>query len=192
MYRAAAAFLVSIAMWLAPVMAADIQVLDDLPQLTASKVAKANASQIPADLDRVIVAYPAGDATFLAKGAPTAFSGPQAVVVQLKDVRITPLPNTSGFPEAFPRPGAKKLLENGRVTVWDYTWTKGVPTPMHFHSKQVVVVYFGQGTLRSTAQDGKTSDTAVHDGLVTFNPPNRVHTETLTDGTARAVIVEMN
>jgi hypothetical protein len=192
MYRTAAAFLLSSVMWFAPAMAANIQVLDDRPQFTASKVAEEDAAQISADLDRVVVTYPTGQTTFLPKGTPTAFTAPQAVVVQLKDVKIAPFPNTSGFPDAFPRPGVKKLLENGRVTVWDYTWTKGVPTPMHFHSKQVVVVYFGNGTLRSTAKDGKISDTMVHDGLVTFNAPNRIHTETLTDGTTRAVIVEMN
>lgn len=193
MYRVAA-LLLWVVIGVAPAVAADttIEPLSDLPQFTAAKVAREAAAQIPDDLDRVIIAYPSGQTTFLPKGTPTAFAGPRAVVVQLKDAKIAPFANTSGFPEAFPRPGSKKILENGRVTAWDYTWTQGVATPMHFHSKQVVVVYFGHGTLRSTGKDGKISDTMVRDGLVTFNAPNRVHTETLVDGTSRAIIVEMN
>ena len=42
----------------------------------------------------------------------------------------------------------KKLLENARVIVWDYTWTPGVATPMHFHDKDVVVYYQEDGDLQ--------------------------------------------
>ena len=56
---------------------------------------------------------------------------------------------------AFPRPGVKKLLENARVIVWDYTWTTGVATPMHFHDKDVVVFYLEDGDLQSTTPKGE-------------------------------------
>jgi hypothetical protein len=61
---------------------------------------------------------------------------------------VPPLANTSGFPNAFPRPNSRKLFENDNVVVWDYTWTTGVPTPMHFHDKDVVVVYLETGRLK--------------------------------------------
>jgi hypothetical protein len=35
---------------------------------------------------------------------------------------VPPIENKSGYPLGFPRPGSKKLLENARVIVWDYTW----------------------------------------------------------------------
>jgi hypothetical protein len=55
-----------------------------------------------------------------------------AIMIELKDVVVPPIRNTSGYPDAFPREGAKKVLDNARVVVWDYSWTPGKPTAMHF------------------------------------------------------------
>ena len=44
-----------------------------------------------------------------------------AIVVDLKDVNIRPIQNKSRYPLAFPRDGAKKVMETDRVIVWDYT-----------------------------------------------------------------------
>ena len=41
------------------------------------------------------------------------------------------------------------------MIVWDSTWTPGVATPMHFHDKDVVVVFLEDGDLKSTTLDGK-------------------------------------
>jgi hypothetical protein len=70
---------------------------------------------------------------------------------------VPPLPNTSGYPDAFPREGAKRPLENARVTVWDYTRTLGKATVTHFHGKDVVAVYLGNAEMSSIAPDGKTN-----------------------------------
>src|SRR5437764_15473168 len=96
-----------------------------------------------------------GDVTFARKG--TSAIGRRAIVVELKDKKVAPYPNTTGYPNAFPRPGSKKLLENDRVVVWDYTWAPGVATAMHFHDKDVVVVYLADGALTSTTPDGATT-----------------------------------
>src|SRR5438552_2641310 len=71
-----------------------------------------------------------------------------SVVIELKDHPVAPLANASGVPNAFPRPGAIRRLETNKVIVWDYTWTTGVPTAMHFHDKDVVVVYLEDGALK--------------------------------------------
>jgi predicted metal-dependent enzyme (double-stranded beta helix superfamily) len=95
-------------------------------------------------------------------------------------------------PNAFPRPGNnRKVFENDRVIVWDFTWTPGQPTPMHFHDKDVVVVYLGTGTLRSTTPDGKAVDNKWKPGDTRFNLRDRVHTETLVEGELRAIITEL-
>ncbi len=120
-----------------------------------------------------------------------AGSGARTVEIDLKDAMVAPLANVSGYPLAFPRPGVKKILENDRVIVWDYTWTAGVPTPMHFHDKDVIVVYLADGALRSTDPAGATVVNPHYDGFTKFNPRNRVHTEQLVQGKARAVIVEL-
>ena len=102
-----------------------------------------------------------------------------------------PLPNTTGYPNAFPRPHVKKLLENERVIVWSYHWNPGEPTPMHFHDKDVVVVYEEDTALKSTAPDGKSVVNEYKDGQVKFNLRDRTHTELLIRGTGSAVMTEL-
>jgi hypothetical protein len=114
-----------------------------------------------------------------------------ALLIELKDHDVTPLANTSGHPEAFPRPGIIKLLENDRVIVWDYTWTVNEPTPMHFHSRDVVVMFLDDGPLKSTLPDGRETVNNYTAGTVRFNARDRVHFETLLSGRQRAIITEL-
>src|SRR5215510_7537629 len=116
---------------------------------------------------------------------------PHDIVIELKDGKVTPLANKSGYPTAFPRPGSRKILENAQIVAWDYTWTPGVPTPMHFHDKDVVVVYLETGELASTAPDGQVQNNPHYFGFTKFNGRDRSHTETLVKGKGRAVIVEL-
>ena len=116
----------------------------------------------------------------------------KAIVITLKDHVVAPVANTTGLPTAFPRPGKSvKVYEDARVIVWDYTWALGVPTPMHFHDKDVVVIYLGKGALKSTTPDGKSVVSQWVSGDTRFNLRNRVHTETLTEGELRAIITEL-
>jgi hypothetical protein len=115
----------------------------------------------------------------------------KSIAITLKDKVVAPIPNTSGFRNAFPRPNNKKVYEDSRIIVWDYTWTPGVATPMHFHDKDVVVIYFGQGALKSTTSDGKSVVNKWVTGDTRFNARDRVHTETLVDGQLRAIITEL-
>ena len=140
--------------------------------------------------DVVVIDLDSKTAFFVPKGGTHSSPRP-AIVVDLKDVSVRPAENKTKYPLAFPRPGVKKLLENSRVLVWDYTWTPGKPTPMHFHDKDVVVVYLADGELKSTTADGKSEVNAISFGLTRFNAPNRSHTEEVVKGAARAIIVEL-
>jgi hypothetical protein len=131
-----------------------------------------------------------GSAAFLPKGTAPNVAG-RSIVIDLKDHPVAPTANTSGYPLAFPRPGSKKILENDRVIVWDYTWTLGVPTPMHFHDKDVVVVFLDDGDLSSTTLDGKVTVNSFKPGMVRFNLRDRTHTETLVRGEQHAIITEL-
>ena len=125
-------------------------------------------------LDAVVVSL-SGSAAFVPKGKPSIAPGQsntgRSIVIDLKDHPIAPIANTTGYPLAFPRPGSKKILENDRVIVWDYTWTLGVATPMHFHDKDVVVVFLEDGDLNSTTLDGKVTTNSYTPGTVRFNAP---------------------
>lgn len=148
------------------------------------------------DVVRIRFSRNAGVATFEPKGnasvavlngAPPA----RVVLIALKDHAVAPLPNQSGYPNAFPRPGIKRLIDNNRVTVWDYTWEPGKATPMHFHDKDVVVVYLDDGSLQSTTPDGKKVVNHYAFDYVKFNPRNRTHTELLVDGHQHAIMTEL-
>jgi hypothetical protein len=155
-------------------------------------------------VDAVVVSL-SGSAAFLPKGTTPNVSGRsipgrsipgrsipgRSIVIDLKEHPVAPIANTSGYPLAFPRPGSKKILENERVMVWDYSWTPGVATPMHFHDKDVVVVFLEDGDLSSTTPDGKVVVNPLTAGTVKFNPRGRTHTETLVRGKQHAIITEL-
>ena len=64
-------------------------------------------------------------------------------------------------------------------------------TPMHFHDKDVVVVFLDDGDLSSTTPDGKVTTNSYTSGTVRFNARDRTHTETLVRGKQRAIITEL-
>jgi len=66
-----------------------------------------------------------------------------------------------------------------------------VATPMHFHDKDVVVVFLEDGDLKSTTLDGKEVVNKYTTGTVRFNQRDRTHTETLMNGRQRAIITEL-
>jgi hypothetical protein len=113
-----------------------------------------------------------------AKGRSDA--GARSLVIELKDHPVPPLENKTGYPLAFPRPHVKKVLENDRVIVWSYRWNPGEPTPMHFHDKDVVVVYLEPTALTSTTLDSAATPAA-----------GTTHTELLERGTGSAMMMEL-
>jgi len=145
--------------------------------------------QLTQPVDAVVVSL-AGSAVFVPKGETPKVSR-RSIMIDLKDHPVAPIANTSGYPLAFPRPGSRKIFENARVIVWDYTWTPGVATPMHFHDKDVVVVFLDDGDLSSTTLDGKVVVNSFSSGTVRFNARDRTHTETLVRGKQRAIITEL-
>jgi hypothetical protein len=137
-----------------------------------------------------------GDAVFTPKGTDARqmlVSDGEAheIVIALKDYRVPVVVNTTGLPAAFPRPGSVKALDNDRITVWHYTWMPGVPTPMHFHDKDVVVAFRYEGTLKSVTPDGASVINSYKAGDIRFNKANRSHYEELTTARQSAVIMEL-
>jgi hypothetical protein len=137
-------------------------------------------------------AHKRGDAFFTAKGAAAGGEeGAHTIVIELKDHAVTPLENKTGYPNAFPRPHVKKLYDSDRITLWSYAWNPGEPTPMHYHDKDVVVVYMEDTALKSTAPDGKSTINEYKAGQTKFNLRDRTHTELLIRGTGSAVMTEL-
>lgn len=146
----------------------------------------------PAEHDFVSVSLThKGTAALGHKGETPGKPGEHTIVIELKDHPVAPLANPTPYPLAFPRPHVKKLYETSRVIVWSYHWNPGEPTPMHFHDKDVVVVYEEPTALKSTTPDGKVTVNEYKDGEVRFNRANRTHTELLVRGGGSGVMTEL-
>jgi hypothetical protein len=146
----------------------------------------------PAQHDFVAVSLShKGTAIFCPRGAVPAKANARTVVVELKDNTMAPIPNSTAYPLAFPRPHAKKLLENDRVIIWDYVWQPGEPTPMHYHDKDALVVFESNGAVQSTTPDGKSVIGEFKFADIRFNRRDRTHRELLVSGHAHAIIVEL-
>jgi quercetin dioxygenase-like cupin family protein len=115
----------------------------------------------------------------------------RSLIIELKDAPATHYENKTGYPAAFPRPHVEKLLENNRVVVWSYRWTPGEPTPMHFHDKDVVVVYLEPTALVSTTPDGSKTLNEYKVFDIRFNKGDRTHTESLAHGEGSAMMMEL-
>lgn len=144
-----------------------------------------------------LVSHQVGDVEFVPKGATSQRRGAskdavRAIVIQLEGASPPPLVNTAGVREAFDRPGIEKAFTNDEVTAWRYTWEFGKRTPLHFHARDVVVVYLADGVLKSITPDGKSVLNPHSFGFTKFSPRGRVHFEELVEGKASAVMVELN
>jgi hypothetical protein len=115
----------------------------------------------------------------------------EKMIIEFKPGSVKPLPNPTKYPLAMPRPGGKMILDNAHFTAWDYTWEPNHPTPMHFHDKDVVVMFLEEGDLKSTTDKGEVTVNQYKPGTIRFNARDRVHTEELVRGKERAIIVEL-
>jgi quercetin dioxygenase-like cupin family protein len=101
-------------------------------------------------------------------------------------------PSRADLPPPFPRPGAKQLLDNDRVTVWDVGWPKGQPTPLHRHPYALAGVYLEPGTRVIMDADGSTRNVSNEAGGVTFQMKGLTHVEQGTsDSPLHAIMIEL-
>ena len=155
------------------------------------KVFDTTESIAPMPDDFVAISFADGTARFGRAGETAGIPGVRTIVIDLKNYPVAPLANNTGYPNAYPRPHIDKLLENDRVIVWHYRWFLNDPTPMHFHDKDVVVVYLEDSPLQSTEPNGKAVVNEYKSGDIRFNRRDRTHTELVVRGSASAVITEL-
>jgi hypothetical protein len=146
--------------------------------------------------DTNLVEHRSGDATFTPRGSETSLtlaSTKRARVfsVELKDHSPIMAVNTSKYPDAFPRPGSIKLLENDRIVIWRNVWLPGIKTPMHYHSREAVVLYLDDGSLKSTSTEGEAVFAHYKRGMIKFFKADRTHSEELASEKESAVIIEL-
>ncbi len=115
----------------------------------------------------------------------------RAVFIEMKQDGPSGLPAADGGgPAAFPRDGAKQLLDDERVTVWDATWKAGAAGFRYRAAREAVVVFLGDGTLRVAPGRGERSTVAVHPGTMRHLSRGDDATLEIVDGSPRAMFFE--
>jgi hypothetical protein len=97
------------------------------------------------------------------------------------------------YPHAFPRQGAKIVLDNAQGTVWEVVWPRNVPTAMHRHRFDYMGVELEDAQVRVTTVDGQSHVASPKRDSAWFLPRNTTHIEEglTTNPTRHAVIIDI-
>ena len=119
-----------------------------------------------------------------------------AIMVDLKEPAasgevVSSAVTSSKLPPAFPREGAKDVLDNARVRMWDYTWVQEKPVGMHTHDRDSIEVFVTGGTLRVKTPDGREETRTVAMKDARFVPRGRVDSEEAVNGSPRVIAIEL-
>lgn len=136
-----------------------------------------------------------GETNFSRKGLTHAEEGlsdvaQRKIFLELKTM-ASPPPDTSAA-QTFPPAGTKQLVDNERLTAWDYTWPTGAKTPFGAETYDTVVVFLTGGTIRSANAKGVKTEVARKPGDVIYTAhSNETHTEEVVSGSPRAIVVQL-
>lgn len=96
------------------------------------------------------------------------------------------------LPPPYPRAGTAALIDNERVQVWDVTWPKGEPSPLHRHLYDMTGIYYAPGDRVITAVDGTKRAVTTKAGTIQWQLKGITHIEEGTsDVSLRAVMIEL-
>jgi hypothetical protein len=149
-----------------------------------------------ADGSKRNVSNEAGGVTFQLKGLIHVEEGTSdrplhAIMIELKEDAPIGDDPSADLPPAFPREGAKQLLDNDRVRVWDYAFTPYRIGPLHRHVRDAVAVWVDGGKLRTTQRDGASNVNTQTKFTATYSRRGGVHTEEAVEGTPHAYVFEL-
>ena len=96
------------------------------------------------------------------------------------------------YPPPYPRTGTKALIDNARAQVWDVSWPKGQPSPLHRHLYAMTGLYYWPGDRIITAVDGSTRNISTKAGQIQWQLKDITHIEEGTsEDSLRAVMIEI-
>ena len=115
----------------------------------------------------------------------------RAVFIELKnDGPSGAAPISSNRPAMFPRPGAIRLQDDERVTVWDYTWTPAAENFEFQTRHDTVVVALSTGRIRA-GKPGAETTIDLKPGRTQFLPAGTVETDRAVEGQPRMIVFEL-
>jgi len=97
------------------------------------------------------------------------------------------------YAPAFPRAGARLVLDNAWGSAWDVTYTPGQPTPMHRHMLDSIGVELADSSVTVTTPDGAQETFPSKHGDSYYMPRGTTHIEVTPAGfpPRHAVIIEL-
>jgi hypothetical protein len=110
-----------------------------------------------------------------------------SILIELKDAAPHDYPGSGQAPLGFTADGAKKVTDNNRVILWD--WTTG-PSKSFFQAHDMFLVPMDPGTL-TVAGDEPSRTLPVAGGQVVFLPGGHIRTIQSTGGAVRVAVVEL-
>ncbi|MFN8060677.1 MAG: hypothetical protein U0Q12_16095 [Vicinamibacterales bacterium] len=119
--------------------------------------------------------------------------GPRLIMIELKGGTRPPLAPVQAMPPPFgaSTPGARVVLENDLVVVYDFQFDPRNPVPAHHHVRDAVNVTVAPGRVKATTLDGQASVSELDFGAVLFRPRDRAHREDVESGSPRNIIIEL-
>jgi hypothetical protein len=116
----------------------------------------------------------------------------RAVFIELKQENPSGLPDADvGGPAPFPREDAKQILDDERVTAWDYTWTSGPERVRYRPARETVIVWLGAGKLRVRQRGGATTVSDVNAGTMHHLARGSSETLEVVSGSPRAILFQL-
>ena len=116
----------------------------------------------------------------------------RAVFIELKQETASGLPDAEvGGPAPFPRDGAKQILDDERVTAWDYTWLSGSKGLRYRPARETVIVWLGPGKLRVRQKGGAETVSDVDAGTMHHLARGSNETLEIVSGSPRAILFQL-
>ena len=114
-----------------------------------------------------------------------------AIMVDLKDAVTDMMVIDDPEPSAWPRDGARNVLENPRVRMWDYTWTAGAPAVKRVYRNDVVEVVVTAGVVKVTNAKGQAETVTLAPKDARYINRGTLRTEEYVSGAPRVIAIEL-
>lgn len=114
-----------------------------------------------------------------------------AIMVDLKESATDMMYIDDPAPSAYPRDGARNVLENPRIRMWDYTFAAGGPAVSRVYRSDVVEVVVTEGTVRIAGPGGKVETRTLAPKQARFISRGTVQTEQGASGSPRVIAIEL-
>jgi len=116
----------------------------------------------------------------------------RAVFIELKQETASGVPDADvGGPAPFPRDGARQVLDDDRVTAWDYMWRSGSEGLRYRPARETVIVWLGAGTVRITQASGAARENDVKAGTMHHLTAGSNETVEMVSGSPRAILFQL-